>query len=175
MFTTQLEGGNVKCSTDFGMNSRGEWFFRGHLHNAGFAGNVTTVATTPKFVDSAGRSFVTPPSERSLGGTLDTEDRNDDWDQMGRDDFIRDNWDFIRNAGIRTVMKSNVTFGDVMNILLLGMASVAAAIVGSVLANSKWCGPVASQHRDPRTGETTGEVGWAIVGEGEPCPPGYQN
>lgn len=174
MFTTQLEGGNVKCSTDFGMNSRGEWFFRGHLHNDGFAGNVTTVATTPKFVDAGGRSFVTPLAERSLGGTLDTEDRNDDWDLAGIDDFIRENWGFLRYAGIRTVMKSNVTASDVLNILLLPLAVVAAAIFGSHLASKKWCGPAASQSRDLLTGETTTHIGWALVEQNEPCPPGYR-
>lgn len=171
-FTTNLESGNVKCSTDFGMNSRGEWFFRGHLHNDGFAGNVTTVATSPRFIASDGRAFVVK-AERSLGGTLDTEDRNDDWDQVGIDDFIRENWDFMRNAGIRTVMKSNIMFGDVLALLSLPISGPIA--LGVYLANNtRWCGPVASQSRNPDTGETSLNLTWVLVDADQPCPPGYE-
>jgi len=172
-FMTNLEGGNVKCSTEFGMNSRGEWFFKGHLHNAGFAGNVTTVATSPNFVGEGGRSFVVP-AERSLGGTLDSEDRNDDWDQKGQDDFIRDNWGFMRYASIKTVMKTNVTVGDVVKIILPALAVIGAAIFGAHIASKRWCGPVWSMSRDPRTGETESHLGWVLVEPNEPCPPGYQ-
>jgi hypothetical protein len=171
-FTTKLEGGDVKCSTDFGMNSRGEWFFRGHLHNDGFAGNTTTVVTSPRFVDSAGRAFVAPPAERSLGGTLSIEERNDDWDQTGSDDFIRDNWDIIRHAGIRTVMKTDTQIGDVLEIAI---PILAIALVFGSAATKKWCGPVGSQSRDPITGDTTAHVGWQAVEPGEECPPGYPN
>ena len=177
ILTTKLHDNHVKCTTEFGMNSRGDWFFKGHLHNDGFAGNVTTVATTPKFTDASGRAFVVS-AERSLGGTLDTEDRNDDWAQAGTDDFILDNWDILRNAGARTVMETDTTFGDVMNILLVGLGSavvaVGAAIFGVHIATQKWCGPVASQSRDPLTGETKTHIGWRLVDPGEQCPAGYQ-
>lgn len=47
--------------------------------NSGVASNVTTVASLPMFLDSAGKAFVVP-AERSLRGSADFEDRNDDWD-----------------------------------------------------------------------------------------------
>jgi len=170
-FLTELAGGNVKCSTEFGMNSRGEWFFRGHMHNDGFAGNNTVVATSPMFVDSAGGAFAVT-ADRSLGGTLDKEDRNDDWDQMGANDFIRDNWEYLQYAGVKTVMKTNVTVGDVLHIVLPAVAIVGAAIFGGdVAANNHLCPGQSSMKRDPRTGETQGRFGFSIVPNGEPCPP----
>jgi hypothetical protein len=171
MFTAKLENAVVKCATDFGMNSRGEWYFRGHLHNDGFAGNVTNVATSPMFVDAGGRSFVVT-AERSLGGTTDFEDRNDDWNQMGSDDFIRDNWDFIKNTGIRIVMKSNATFSDILALLLLPIT--APIILGVHIATRKWCGPVTSESRNPETGENSVNLTWVLVDPDQPCPPGYQ-
>ena len=177
MFTKKLENAFAQCSTDFGMNSRGEWYSRGHLHGKSALGSVTTVVTSSRFADSGGRVFVTPPVERSLGGEFDTEDRNDDWNQMGSDDFIRENWDFIRNAGTTTVMHSNTSISDVMSLALAPFVAIGIAVIAIVgvafLSSKKWCGPVPFQRRDPN-GDTTSGLTWVLGEPNEPCPPGYQ-
>lgn len=165
MLETAINGGHVKCSTEFWMNSKGQWRHKGHLHNDGFSGCTATVATSPRFRAADGHVFIVS-AERSLGGSMDTEERNDDWDQVGDDDFIRANWDIIRSAGIAVVLKTNTQIGDVLNILWPFVAA-AAIIFGS--SKGRICPPQGKIRRGP-DGSDVKEVTFQVVGVDEPCP-----
>ncbi|MEN3281437.1 MAG: hypothetical protein V7607_2577 [Solirubrobacteraceae bacterium] len=162
-----VHGGYVKCSIALSMNSLGDWHYTGHTHNAGFLGCVAIAATSPQFQDAGGRVFAVA-AERSLGGTMDRESRNDDWDEVGNDPFIRDNWPFIRSAGAKTVLKTRNTVADVLT--TLWPIALAAMVIGAA-STKKWCGPYASVTRDPTTGENASHFGFILVEPGEQCPP----
>jgi hypothetical protein len=99
---------------------------------------------------------------------MDTEERNDDWDQSGEDDFLRDNWDLIRFAGVSVVLKTNTQIGDVLNIIWPFVA-LAVIIFGSSGKGGKPCGPYGSIKRDIN-GQETRTVGFQMVDSDQPCP-----
>lgn len=159
----------VNSNLELGLNSKGDWYYKGHFHNDGFAGCVAVIVTFSKYHDSGGKS-VSLSAKRSLGGTLDTESRNDDWDQKGQDSFIRENWTAIRNAGFSTRLESNTTLGDVLAIAVpLGIVLV--VLGGS--ADMKVCGPYGSVKRDPYTHQDQPSVKWELVDKNQNCPPAY--
>jgi hypothetical protein len=168
ILSTSINGGHVKCSTEFWMNSKGDWRHKGHLHNDGFFGCTASVTTSPRFQAADGHVFVVP-AERSLGGEMDTEDRNDDWDQMGDDDFLRDDWDIIRFAGISVVLKTNTQIGDVLEVLW-PIVVVALVIFGWSRSGKKACPPQGQIRRDPVTGQDVPEVTFQVVDSEQQCP-----
>jgi hypothetical protein len=157
----------VNSSLDFGLNSKGDWYYSGHFHNDGFAGCVATIVTFSKFVDGTGKSFAMT-AERSLGGTLDAEERNDDWTDKGSGDpFIRENWAAIRIAGFSTRLESDTTVGDILGVAIpLGVA--VAFLIGG--ATSKVCGPYGSVKRDPYTHQDQPSVGFELIPPDQDCP-----
>lgn len=164
-----IENDLVKADFQLGLNSKGDWYFSGHMHNDGLAGCVAVVVSFAKMTDAQGRTFAVS-AERSLGGTFDGEDRNDDWSQSGiEDEFIRDNWALIRSAGIRTQLKSNTTVGDVLA-AAIPIGTIALMIIGGA-AETKICPPQGSIKRDPITGEDQKSVRFKIVLRDQPCPP----
>ena len=88
-----------------------------------------------------------------------------------RDAFIRENWDFIRHAGMRTVMDVDTTFGDIVQLISTGLPiAVGVVIVGAIFGGGKVCPPRGQIRRDPYTGQDNSEVTFDVVGKDEQCP-----
>jgi hypothetical protein len=170
ILTTWLGASSVGCSAELWMNSVGDWRFKGHMHNSGFVGFNVTVVSTPRVQDGAGRIFAVSV-ERHVGGTTSSDDRDNDWDQAGSGEpFIRDNWDAIRVAGMRTVMDVDTTLGDVVELIGFGFPiAVGAVVAGSILGGGQICGPYGSMRRDPYTREDHGQVNFEVRDAGDNC------
>jgi LGFP repeat-containing protein len=166
-----LSNSSVTCNVELWMNSAGDWHHTGHMHNSGFVGFSVNVASTPLFQDAAGNVFARTAAKH-LGGTTAAGSRDYDWKDFGsQEPFIRDNWAFLRNAPMKTVLEVDFTFGDFIQ--LVGSSfpvAVAALIAGTVMAGGKVCGPRGSIYRDPVTGDERREVVFDVKPPGEPCP-----
>jgi len=170
ILTTSLSSSSVTCSAELWMNSAGDWVYKGHMHNSGFFGFNVVVVSTPRFQDANGNIFA-PNVERHVGGTTSGDDRSDDWSQVGSGEpFIRDNWDSIRSAGLKTVMDVDVTLGDIVQLIGAGLPiAVGVVIAGAILLGGKVCGPYGSIKRDPYTKEDRSSIGFDVVGKDEQC------
>lgn len=172
ILSTSLSASSVTCSAELWMNSAGDWRYKGHMHNSGFVGFNVTVVSTPQFQNGGGNIFAVNV-ERHLDSTTSFgNERDDDWDQVGSQDaFIRENWDFIRYAGMRTVMDVDTTFGDIVQLIATGLPiAVGAVLVGAILGGGKVCSPQGHMRRDPYTHQDNPEVTFEVVGKDEQCP-----
>ena len=172
VLATSLSSSSVTCSAELWMNSAGDWRYKGHMHNSGFVGFNVTVVSTPRFQDGSGNIFAVNV-ERHLDGTTSFGgDRDDDWDQVGsQDTFIRDNWDFIRFAGMKTVMNVDTTFGDIVQLISTGLPiAVGVVILGAIFGGGEVCGPYGRMRRNPQTGMDEPNVSFEVQDKGTPCP-----
>ncbi|MHA7279887.1 hypothetical protein ACX80H_09060 [Arthrobacter sp. MDT2-2] len=121
---------------------------------------VGVIVAFSHFHDSAG-SALAVSAERSLGGTLDAEDRNNGWDRMGREDpFIREKWAAIRSAGFSIRLESDTTVGDILGVALPLGTAIGLLVAG---ATNKVCGPYGSVKRDPYTHQDQPSVGFEVI------------
>jgi hypothetical protein len=167
-----LSASSVTCNLEFSMNSKGDWNYKGHMHNSGFVGFNVTVFTTLRFQNAKGDIFGVNV-ERHLDGTTSLGgDRSDDWNQVGQgEQFIIDNWDTLRFAGIHSVLDVNVTLGDIIQ--LIGAAlpiAVGAVILGALFSGGKICPPRGQMRRNPETGRDEPSVTMEVVPADGQCP-----
>lgn len=169
---SRLENNSVTCSLELWMNSIGDWRYKGHMHNSGFVGFSVNVASTPKFQDAHGNVFACM-AEHHLGGTTSPGSRDYDWDNVGSQEaFIRENWDSLRTAGLKTTLEVDFTFGDFVGLIGVGFAmAVGTIIFGTLLSGGKVCGPRGSMKRNPQTGLDEPEVSFDVIPADQKCPP----
>lgn len=170
IYQADIHNDLVNCSFQIYINSRGDWHYSGYMHNDGFAGCVARVVTTPMFHNADSKTFAVT-AERSLGGTLDAESRNDVWEQSESENaLVRENWDLMRVAAIRTTLKSNTTVGDVLAVLI-PVGIVAVILSGG--SGNQVCGPYNSVKRDPYTGRDVPSAGFQVTSNSQQCPRPY--
>lgn len=168
-----LGASSVSCNLEFSMNSKGDWNYKGHMHNSGFVGFNVTVFTTIRFQNANGDIFGVNV-ERHLDGTTSLGgDRSDDWNQVGQgEQYIIDNWSTLRFAGIRSVIDVNVTFGDIVQLVGAGFPiAVGAIILGALFSGGKVCSPRGHMRRNPETGLDEPNITWEVVPANGQCPP----
>lgn len=169
VFQDQREVDSVHCRSTFWMNAKGEWGFFGHLHNDDFMGCNVYVSVAPMFADGSNQAVMAQVA-RSLGGTLDYDDRNDDWDRIGTSDFIARNWDLLKSVPPYFGMRTSTTFLDWLPlavptvpfkaaVYLLGHASTGA---------SRTCGPYYPPYRDSYGNESR-QPSYLHGDAGQPC------
>jgi hypothetical protein len=137
------------------LNSAGFFSYKGHLHNSGFIGYHFAVASVLHFQDANG-NVLAVSEEEHLGGTTSPEDSRDhDWQHNGFHQLIRDNWDGIKHSGMTTTLKTSVTAGDVINVILWSLPLAAVAVVAGLIlsGDAKVCDPYIVEDEDPFTHE----------------------
>lgn len=166
-----LATSGVHCNVELWMNSAGDWNYKGDMRDSGFFGFNVTVASTLNFQDAAGNIMVFNV-ERHLDGTTSFgNDRSDDWNQVGiQDSFIRDNWEHIRFAGMRTHMDVDTTFGEVVQIIGTAFAVAVVVIVAIGTATGKNCPPRITKEWNGQTGRYEPSYTFDSVPQGEQCP-----
>jgi hypothetical protein len=126
------------------------------------------VATRLNFVDAAGNGYAST-AEGHVDGTSSTGDnRNFNWENFGREDVIRDNWDSgVAANSITTGIEVDATVGDVLSLVFSGLILIGTAIVMAVSGppNKVQACP---GHRTWDGQETGGSV--IFYNEGEPPP-----
>jgi len=158
------------------INSAGGYCYRGHLHNSGAISYHIAIASAPNFRDSDGNVFVAT-EEGYPSGAGPFGDRDHDWEHVGFEQRLRDNFDALRSLNtLPTTLKVNVTVGDVVEAVLVNLPYVALAagvvFIISLFASgkAKLCPGMYVQHTDPETGEQKQEWSYPIVGPDDPCP-----
>jgi hypothetical protein len=169
-FSSSVSVSSVNCQFEFSMNNAGDWHFKGHMHNSGFLGFNVAVATAPMFQDAAGNVFART-IERHVTGTTFSPERDDDWEEFGKGEpFIRDNWEFLRHAGLRTVMDVNTTVGALIDVLFVSIPVAIGVVIGGLLATGHHiCPGRGYNRRDPVDGLDKPDYTFSIKPEGEPC------
>lgn len=98
------------------------------------------------------------------------------WDTFGMDSRIKDNWQFMRRAGIKSDFTVNFGPGDLLAVVgtIIGAPLLVIGLIfaGSYAAqNYTPCGCVGHEYFDHSVGEWRQEKGVSWVPKGEPCPP----
>ncbi len=127
--TGPVRADTVSGFGQLGLNSRGFWSFQGHLHKAAFVGNHYAFAIVLEHRDPSGKA-VAFVQEDTLGGTLDPRSRDSDWQQNDHSTFISDNWEAIRNTGIRWNLHISTDPIQVVEVVLLPLAVLVGAFAG---------------------------------------------
>jgi hypothetical protein len=128
-----LESGKVHAGTvggwaQLGISSDGFWSFRGHVHEDGFVGNNYALTITLEFIDSSSNVPIFL-QEGVVGGTVNPFDsRDEDWQQDGQNSIFNQNWETIRNQGIRTNLHVDTDPLQVVETILWPLVAVAAAV-----------------------------------------------
>jgi hypothetical protein len=139
------------------------------MHNSGFVALRVSVVTRMNFVDAAGNVFIIPGEEMILAGTTSPGSRTHAWEKSGQDLSIRDNWDGMKNGGIKTLVDIGTTVAEVISLLLLGVVVVGVIhFFSGPPKHVKVCQPI---------GEPEGQGSVLFWDDGTPepdCPPGTQ-
>lgn len=157
------------------INSRGGFCYRGHLHDSGGEGYHIAVASALNFQDSEGHVFVAT-EEGNVNGTFTYGSRDHNWENVGFEQLLRDNFNALRFCGMSTTLKVNVSIQDVVeNVLkvlpISGVITLAVFVVSLFASDkAKMCPPITVQRIDPETGQPHQEAVYPILGSDEPCP-----
>ncbi|MFF3247741.1 LGFP repeat-containing protein [Streptomyces sp. NPDC002870] len=109
------------------LTSAGSFHYRGHLHNSGFVGLYCTVATAVKIpgTDKA----VAARYEANVGGTTSVDGRDEDWDESGFEQAIRDNWDALGTATqSSSTLEAELGGWEVVTLVLLPIVGAVAFV-----------------------------------------------
>ncbi|MCM3906074.1 MAG: hypothetical protein ND866_30690 [Pyrinomonadaceae bacterium] len=113
--TIHLEGGTAANGwAELTIVSNGSWEYKGSIRATGTLSYDVAIASAFDFKDSNGRGIAFA-EEGDVEGTLVLGgNREHTWKKTGFDPFIRDNWDTLQSAGLKTVLKVDFGAGDVL-------------------------------------------------------------
>jgi hypothetical protein len=121
----------VGGSAHLTIHSDGTYNFRGHLHDSGALEFNTALAWIVKDFFGHGYSF---GHSGHLAGTFESGSRNDDWNNDGQNNAIRDNWFAIaptNSAPAKAEVNADLT--NVIN-TLIGIAGTTLGVVAIIVA-----------------------------------------
>jgi hypothetical protein len=172
IFKKDKDESGVACHAELWMNSKGDWRHTGHLHNKNALGELIRIATNPRFQDAAGNMFYVPVT-RHPAGAITFGSSTDDWDQTGSgEQFIIDNWDALKYAGIDVHINAKITLGDIVQEIFAGAVIGIGRLIEGFAEDWKICGPYEEERRDPDTGEQGSGISFQVVDKDQPCPRG---
>jgi len=157
------------------INSAGGFRYRGHLHDSGAISYHVAIASALNFQDSEGHVFVATEEGYTSFSSL-FGDTDHDWDKLGFEPLLRDNWDALRFSGMSTILKVNVTVADVIEAVLVAFPFAFLTGVGIFViqlfqnGDLKFCPGFYVMRHDPLTGEERPAWQAPIVGRDDPCP-----
>ena len=132
----EFAAGSVIGNCQLAINSDGFWSFKGHVHEGGIVGDEYVMALgLVDLKDAAGANFVAHHTG-TIHGTLVPGSSDDNWEggpgDSGFDQRIVDHWDAAVNSGSRSTLHVATTVGDVIGIIVEGLAlGGAVAFFGS--------------------------------------------
>ena len=149
------------------MNSRGDWWWTGHLHNSGFVGFDIAVAVRLNFIDGGGIAYAAAANGDVDGTSSTGDDRDFDWEQKGNASVIRDNWDLgVAANGITTKVQVDASIGDIISAIFSGLIIVGSALFLALGGENKV--QPCPGHRQWDGTESPGSI--TIYKEGDPPP-----
>jgi hypothetical protein len=175
--TIHVDGAAANGWAQLTISSNGLWRYSGAIRATGAVSYDVAIATTPKVQDARGRTLSFAETGDVEGTLVLGGNREHTWDHKGSDEFVRDNWDALRDCDFTTVLKVDFGVGDVLavaaSILGIPVAVIALAAGGAWMdANTKWCGYTGHEYYNPGTNQWERENGAVMVGKDDPCPPG---
>jgi LGFP repeat len=150
-----LRSGHIGVSSVGGwveliLSSAGTFNYRGHLHNSGFVGMYCEVQSAVK-IGNTTEGISPPRKEVNVGGTTSVfDDRDEDWDDNGYSDIIRDNWENLRTQWkMETMIASMMGAFEVFFLIFLpimGIATINALASGPGRDSNGWCCNTSGMH-----------------------------
>jgi hypothetical protein len=148
--------------------SNGGWNYRGRLHDSGLLSYNVAVATVPHFQDANGRVLAFSHETHLQGTQVPDPERDREWNLSNYEPIIRDNWEVLRTCAVTTEVKVGTNAGDVIELILVGLAVAFAVGFGIFVVHlfasgdAKVCPPQRTFKRNPDTLQDEPAVVWPI-------------
>lgn len=103
--------------------------FSGHLHEAGAFGHVLLPIALLDVKDASGKAPVFTKDD-FIPGQLDTGSSDNDWLDIGMNQFIADNWEAVVTSRIQRELRVNTDAWGVLEPILFGLFLIAVVVLG---------------------------------------------
>jgi hypothetical protein len=173
-----VNGAAANGWSELTINSAGQWHYKGSIRSTGALSYDVAIATAFNFqAPETGRALAFAEAGDVEGTLVLGGNRAHTWERSGRDAYIAHNWDGLRAAGVKHVLRVDFGAGDVLALVgsLLGfpLAGLGVALAGAwVDQNLKPCGREGHEYYNTSTHQWEREREVVFVSKGEPCPPG---